>query len=66
MKKISLLMCAVASLGILFTSCEKKQNTETPIDPNTLLTSGAYVVTRLPAMQTSKLKASWPQVWLPV
>lgn len=37
-------MCAVASLGILFTSCEKKQNTETPIDPNTLLTSGAYVV----------------------
>ena len=43
MKKISLIMCAVASFGLLFTSCEKKQN-DTSIDTGSLLTSGAYVV----------------------
>ncbi|MBR1516327.1 MAG: hypothetical protein IJ621_06240 [Paludibacteraceae bacterium] len=42
MKKISLLMCAVASFGMLFTSCEKKKTT--PIETGDLLTSGAYVV----------------------
>ncbi|GEM_PF-1171219 len=43
MKKISLLMCAVASFGLLFTSCEKKEKNQT-IDTGDLLTSGAYVV----------------------
>lgn len=35
-------MCAVASFGMLFTSCEKEKNT--PIETGDLLTSGAYVV----------------------
>lgn len=43
MKKLSLLMCAVASVGMLFTSCEKEKETQ-PIDTGNLLTSGAYVV----------------------
>ena len=42
MKKISLLMCAVASFGMLFTSCDKKEKQN--IDINDLLTSGAYVI----------------------
>ncbi len=36
-------MCAVASVGMLFTAC-KKDNKNQTIDTNDLLTSGAYVV----------------------
>ena len=43
MKKLSLLMCAVASFGMLFTSC-KKDEPKQPIDTGKLLTSGAYVI----------------------
>ncbi len=43
MKKLSLLMCAVASFGMLFTSCNNDEPKQ-PIDTGKLLTSGAYVI----------------------